>query len=87
MKAVWQDSAGAISLGEIDVLSHVTPISKGWPSSRTSKSCWQTIQVSSSKRVKISNALSTLIPGRSSKTCLWGSGLEFPKHEVPDQKS
>ena len=89
MKAVCQDSACDISLVRLmySVMPHPSLKESHLQEHENHVGEPSTIQASSSKRVKISKALSTLIPGRSSKTCLWGSGLEFPKHELPDQRS
>ena len=89
MKAVWQDSAGDISLVRLmySVMPHPSLKENHLQEPENHVGEPSTIRASSSKRVKISKALSTLIPGRLSKTCLRGSGLEFPKHELPDQRS
>lgn len=73
MKAVWQDSACDSSLVRLmySVMPH--PSLKESHLQEHEHHVGFFIQASSSKRVKISKALSTLIPGRS-QTCLRGSG-------------
>lgn len=74
MKAVWQDSACDISLVRLmySVMPHPSLKESHLQEHENHVGEPSTIQASSSKRVKISKALSTLIPGRSSKTCLRG---------------
>ena len=77
-------------IGKIDVLSHATSFTKGKPSSRTWKSCWWTIHHPSiiiEKSEDLKGTFNANTWAFIEDLPAGGSGLEFPKHELPDQRS